>query len=68
MACSGCKEEKRRMTSERQALDGRIMAALSEVIGEVRQSNPELARRLMALNGDINAQAMDERKTAEVPE
>ena len=56
------------MLSERQALDGRIMAALSEAIGEVRESNPELARRLMALNGDINAQAMSERKAAEVPE
>ena len=56
------------MLSERQALDGRIMAALSEVIGEVRESNPELAKRLMALNGDINAQAMSERKTVEVPE
>lgn len=65
MACGGCKEEKNKLQSDRQTLDGKVMAALSEAIGEVMRTNPDLARRLMALNGEINAQGAKERSESE---
>lgn len=66
MACAGCKEEKDKLIAERQALDGKVMAVLSEVIGEVRATNPSLAARLIALNGEINAQGTKERAASAV--
>lgn len=66
MPCNGCKEQKEKAHAERQTLDGKVMAALSEAVGEVRSSNPALAAKLMALNGEINAQGAKERAASSV--
>jgi len=42
------------------------MATISEAIAIVHPANPELAKRLMALNGDLNRIVSEERLIAAV--
>lgn len=60
MPCTGCKEKKSTQRFARQSLDARVMALLSEAAGEVGKTNPALASRLIAMNGEINAAGVRE--------
>jgi hypothetical protein len=64
MPCKGCKEEKQKIRDERRTLDGKLIAVMSEAIREVQATNPALAARLMALNGELNALGARERQQA----
>jgi hypothetical protein len=60
MPCHGCKETQKAQRSDRQRLDAKVMAALSEAVAATRATNPDLSTRLMALVGEINAQTVKE--------
>lgn len=62
MPCHGCQEKQKQQRTDRQRLDARIMAALSEAISATKAANPELSTRLMALVGEINAQGVKEKE------
>lgn len=62
MPCDGCKEKQAHQRTDRQRLDAKIMATLSEAIGATKLANPELSARLMALVGEINAQGIKEKE------
>ena len=62
MPCPGCKEKKIRHKSERQQLDAKLTAALSEAVTKLYATDRTFAERLMALNAELNAQSVRERK------
>jgi hypothetical protein len=66
--CNGCKEERvsppLTRSDARRRLDSRLMAGISKAIREVQATNPELARELLSLNGELNALGVEERKLA----
>lgn len=61
MPCTGCQKAKARIRTERQALDAKTTATLSEAVAVTRKDNPDLSARLMALVGEINALGLKER-------
>lgn len=61
MPCNGCNEKKVRAKTERQLLDAKLMAALSEAITKLFLTDRIFAERLMALNAELNAQSVKER-------
>lgn len=67
MPCNGCKEKKARFKTERQQLDAKLTALLSEAVTALFSTNEPLARRLMEANAELNAQGVKERNELSSP-
>lgn len=67
MPCNGCKEKNHRHKTERQQLDAKLTALLSEAVTALFSTDEPLARRLMEANAELNAQSVKERSELSSP-